>query len=277
MTLLPVSCARADTYVQESGDARVLSHRPTPSHADLVGPSPVRLDGVEPTTLCGNLNISLIWPSNARYSEPVLNISRNGFIIITRIQNRHAQRLDIDQTMRYPHTPRGDTHHRHIRTPGSRTQLNTTKSPRRPPRPSSRQPAPRRAPRTTRSTPHATGTGVGYQPTGAATTTPRQHKKATPSYTDPRDIIRPPVHTSISAQQPPQMASTQGVAHAVPERHRLQQQIIIMDCATVCSRNPASVATSTSNAALGRCRTSCGSGGSSAPRSGRRPSGCYAS
>lgn len=133
MTLLPVSCARADTYVQESGDARVLSHRPTPSHADLVGPSPVRLDGVEPTTLCGNLNISLIWPSNARYSEPVLNISRNGFIIITRIQNRRAQRLDIDQTMRYPHTPRGDTHHRHIRTPGSRTQLNTTKSPRRPP------------------------------------------------------------------------------------------------------------------------------------------------
>ena len=153
MTLLPVSCARADTYVQESGDARVLSHRPTPSHADLVGPSPVRLDGVEPTTLCGNLNISLIWPSNARYSEPVLNISRNGFIIITRIQNRRAQRLDIDQTMRYPHTPRGDTHHRHIRTPGSRTQLNTTKSPRRPPRPSSRQPAPRRAPRTTRLTP----------------------------------------------------------------------------------------------------------------------------
>ena len=31
------------------------------------------------------------------------------------------------------------------------------------------------------------------------------------------------------------------------------------------------------NAALGRCRTSCGSGGSSAPRSGRRPSGCCAS
>ena len=75
MTLLPVSCARADTYVQESGDARVLSHRPTPSHADLVDPSPVRLDRVEPTTLCGNLNISLIWPSNARYSEP-FSISR---------------------------------------------------------------------------------------------------------------------------------------------------------------------------------------------------------
>lgn len=31
------------------------------------------------------------------------------------------------------------------------------------------------------------------------------------------------------------------------------------------------------NAALGRCRTSCGSGGSSAPHSGRRPSGCCAS
>lgn len=62
-----------------AGIRRCASTEPSP-HAEprrSGRPIPVRLDGVEPTALCGNLNISLIWPSNARYSEPVLNISRN--------------------------------------------------------------------------------------------------------------------------------------------------------------------------------------------------------
>lgn len=91
-TLFEEQCAAADRmgygalagflcpsgYIR-AGIRRCASTEPPPhaSHADLVGPSPVRLDRAEPTTLCGNLNISLIWPSNARYSEPVLNISRN--------------------------------------------------------------------------------------------------------------------------------------------------------------------------------------------------------
>lgn len=189
-----------------------------------------------------------------------------GFIIITRIQNRRAQRLGIDQIMRNPHTPRGDTHHRHMIIPrfqdaveNHEIAMQTT-------------PADKHTAENQQSSPGANDERK-ENPKGSSKTSLAPYHEL--------DLdgqrARPPVHTSITAQQPPPMVSAQGVAPAIPECRSIQQQIIIVDCATVCSRNPASAATSASNADLGRCQTSYGSGGSSVPRSSRRPSGCCAS